>query len=276
MDTLEKPRFTWKKYQFPLKYDVDEWSQNHPSGDTQLLDLADFLTKKGQRGVKLALQKMIYNINPTTGAGSETGVADGSKFFQSLLSALDHDVTYGTLTRTISTDTNTWWQGADPAGPTWTSSSQGTATNISIANLRKWIIPVQYYLEQPQDLYVVMCPTLWNKLRAEMESHQIYQADGESMKYGIQKMWLDGHQIVADPFLEVTPSGVTSTKNWVFLLNMADWELRIHTKRNFLVTDFKWQGENSKGYDYWLARIMLMGNMCCWKPNGSMWLNEVS
>lgn len=277
---LDKPRFRWKYYQMPLKYDVDEYTQNIMAGEEeQLLDLAAFLTRKGQRGIKLALRNMMYNVNPTTRAGSETGVGDTSKFFQSLLSALDHDVTtYGNVSRTLG-GTGGWWCGSDPEGrpDVVSSSSQNTGYSMSIYRLRQWIIPIMEYMENTTDLYIVMCPSLFNKLRQEAEAHGMGKIDQERVRYGITSFVLDdGHRVATDPYLESGYGTSGTTENWVFLLNMADWELRIHTERNFKMTDFKWQGDISNGHDYWLARILLSGNLMCWKPNGSMWLMNVS
>jgi hypothetical protein len=270
--TLEKPRFTMKYFQMPLRYDVDEYLQNVTAGkEEQLLDLAAHLVKKGQRDIKTYLGQKIFN------SGSTTGVADGAEGMQSLVSALDSDVTYGTLSRSLSGGTNDWWQGADPGGlnEVITSSTQGTATNLTISNLRKWITEssVSHNMERQSDLYICMCPTLYNKLRAEMEAKMQYQpATGDIANQGFDKMILDGHQIVSVPYLQTT----STMKTWLFILNMNHWELRFHTKRNFDMTGFKWQGENANGYDYWLARIMVCGNLVCWKPNSSMWLSNVS
>jgi hypothetical protein len=85
-------------------------------------------------------------------------------------------------------------------------------------------------------------------------------------------MNLDGHEVVSVPYLQRS----STTKTWFFILNMNFWELRIHTARNFKMTDFKWQGEQANGFDYYLARILLKGNFVCWKPNSSMWLSNVS
>ena len=168
-DTLAKPRFTWKYAQLPLRYGIDEYTQNILAGsEEQLLDLADHLVEKGHNATRLWLNKKIFN------SGSTTSVADGDTGFQSLLSALNHDATYGTLTRSWSAGTNDYWQGADPAGlnVNTTSSAQDTAYNISISNLRKWITEtdVSHHMKTPADLYICMCPTLFNKLRAEMEA----------------------------------------------------------------------------------------------------------
>jgi hypothetical protein len=280
VDTLEKPRFNFKLLQQPMKYDVDEFLQNHNAGtEEQLLDLASFLVEKSQRGIKLALRNMMYNVNPSGTTGSETGVGASTKYFQSLLSALDHDVTYGGISRTLSTSTNGWWQGSDPSGrpDAITTSTQNTATNLSIANFRKWLIPIEQYTEKMSDLYVVMCPTLWNKLRAELEAKgQHAQLNADKLRFGIHQFEIDGAQIVKDPYLENGYGEANTTENWVFVLNLNDWELRIHKDRNMKQTEFKWQGENSNGHDYWLARILCSGNLINWKPNGSMWLQNVS
>jgi hypothetical protein len=268
--TLDKPRFTWKYAQLPLRYDVDEYTQNILAGnEEQLLDLAAHLVKKGQRATKLWLEKKLFN------SGSTTGVGDNTVTFQSLVSALDSDTTYGTLSRNLSSGIRDWWQGADPADLTQniSSSSQATETNITISNIRKWVTEtdVAHYMEGVDDIYIVMCPTLYNKLRAEMEAKLVYKATGDTQKQGFQKMELDGYTIVSSPYLQTTDT----MKKWVFILNMNDWELRIHSARNFKMTDFKWQGEYANGHDYWLARILISGNFMCWKPNGSMFLSNV-
>jgi len=270
-NTLEKPRFTWKYAQLPLRYGVDEYTQNIlGSTDEQLLDLADHLVQKGHNATRLWLNKKIFNN------GSETGVADGATSFQSIISALDHDTTYGTLSRAFSSGTNDWWQGADPAGlnSVVTSSSQNTAYNISISNLRKWITEtdVSHHMKTPTDLYVCMCPTLFNKLRAEMEARIQYKPSGDIQKQGFNKMELDGHTIVSVPYLQTT----STMQNWVLILNLEYWELRIHSARNFKMTDFEWQGGVTNGHDFWLARILISGNLICWKPNSSLALLNVS
>lgn len=270
-DVLAKPRFTWRYGTLPLRYDVDEYTQNiHAGTEIQLWDLAALLVEKGQDATRLALCKQIFN------SGTTTAVADAGTDFQSLVSALKYDSTYGTLSRSFSAGTNDWWQGADPAGlgSVVTSSSQDTAYNLTVNNLRKWITEsdVAHYMRTPDDLYICMCPTLYNKLRAEMEAKVEYRPAGDTQRQGFNKMWLDGHQIVSVPYLQTS----TTMKTWLFILNMRYWELRIHSLRNFNMTDFKWQGDISNGHDYWLARIMWSGNFVCWKPNSSMFLSAVS
>lgn len=269
--TLEKPRFTRKYAQLPLRYDVDEYTQNiHAGKEEQLLDLAQHLVTKGQRAAKLWLSKSIFN------KASATPATDGGTSFQSLISALNHDTAYGTITRTYGT-TGDYWQGADPAdlnaNIAASGSAQDTATNFTISNLRKWIneSDVGIHMESEDDLYIVCAPVLYNKMIAEMESKVIYKP-AKYQRQGVTKCELDGHQLVSSPYLQMA----SETKEWVFILNMRYFELRMHTLRNFDLTPFKWQGENSNGYDFWLARIMIAGNFMCWKPNSSMWIRNVT
>lgn len=268
---LQKPRFTWRKWQMPLRYDVDEELENMYGGkEIQLLNLARHLVQKGQKDIKLWLSAQIFN------SGSTTPIADGTvTALQSLVSGLDHDTAYGTLTRTFSTSTNDWWQGADPSGLSKdvSTSGQGTAWTLTKANIRKWVneTDVAHYMEGADDIMILMCPTLWNKLAAQLEAHLEYKA-GSKQSQGIRSMIFDGHEIVSVPYLQRS----STTKTWLFILNLRHWELRIHSHRNFKLTDFEWQGKNANGYDYELARILGQGNFVCWKPNSSMWLSNVS
>jgi hypothetical protein len=147
---------------------------------------------------------------------------------------------------------------------------------MTISNLRKWIneTSIAHNMTSPADLQILMSPTNFNKLRAEMESKYLYRPPDKSGKetQKLLKMELDRHTIVSVPYLQTS----TTMQTWVFILNMNDWELRIHSERNFDLTPFVWQGDKTNGYDFWLARIMICGNFICWKPNGSMWLSSVS
>lgn len=271
-ETLAQPIFTWKLMQLPLRYPATWEIQNaHADNDTQVVNLIKFLGEQGQDGIRRKMTAMMYN------SGTTTPATDGGEPFQSLISALNHDTTYGTLSRSFSGGTRDWWQGSDPAGlnQTVTSSSQDASYNISVANLRKWIYEtsVAHWMKDKNDILVVMCPTLFNKLRAEMESKMSYKPTGDTQRQGFNKMLLDGNITIADdPYLQKT----STTKTWLFILNLSDWDMYISTARNFKVTPFEWQGKQTNGVDVYLARILVAGNICCWKCNGSMWLSAVS
>jgi len=269
-ETLAKPRFTWKKGQYPMRYDIDEETQNIGGpNEITLLDLADFLVKKGNKDRRLFLCAKMFN------SASATPVTDGAKTFQSLVSALNHDSTYGTIPRSFSSGTNVYFQGADPAGlnENITSSSQTTAYNLTIANMRKWVneTDVAHFMDSEQDIMFLMCPTLWDKVAAEAESKVLYKP-GLKQKQGIRSCYIDDHEIVSVPYLQRS----STTRKWVFILNLSEWELRIDNSRRWQTTPFKWQGENSNGYDFWLARMMVIGNLVCWKPRSSMFLTNIT
>ena len=282
--TLVKPTWNWKYTQMPLKYGGDVEIQNINAGnEEQLVDLATYLAKKAQRGIKIKLEKMIANGGGTTTTDyNDTGVN-----FQSLIHALKHTTTsenYGALARSGTSGVRNWWQGADQgngadtqllptiAEGTGFTSYQGTATTLSIATLRKLIIPVQHNIQAKKDLMVIACPTLYNKLKAECQAQMIYQGSTETANVGFNKMFIDGHQIVDWDYLEES----STMKTWLFILNLETWELHFNKARNFKMTPFKWAGELPNGMDYYLARILLAGNLICNQPNANLWLSNVS
>ncbi len=270
-NTLGKPKFKWRKSQMPLRYDADEELENFSGdADVQLLNLGKHLTGKGQKDLRRWHATQMFNL------GTTTPVADGDLTeWQSLISALNHDTPYGTLARNFAAGTNDYWQGADPAGllESVSTSSQDVAYNITKGNLAKWIneTDIADSMESPEDLMILVCPTLWNKLRAEMEAHSIYKG-GLKQSQSITSMMFDGHEIVQVPYLQRT----ATTRKWVFILNLKYWELRIHTNRNYKFTGYRWQGDVANGYDYFLGRILMQGNLVSWKPKASMFLSNVS
>jgi hypothetical protein len=87
------------------------------------------------------------------------------------------------------------------------------------------------------------------------------------------KMELDGAiKIVSSTYLQTT----AVMQKWVFILNMEEFELRLSANRNFDMTEFEWQGKHTGGVDYYLARILIAGNLICWKPSSSLWLSNVT
>lgn len=269
---LARPTFKWKKMQVPLEYGVDEQLENVDAmKEEQLLNLAEHLAKKGLRATKLALMKSSWNN------GTETPIeSSDSDSFQSIVSALDFDNTYGGITRTGASGLNNYWQGGmvgavgTPEG-TSISDTNATSYSLSIDQWREWLIPLEHRAEDLSDLVTYMPAVLFNKFRAEAESRILY-GPGDPQQQGFKNMTVDSYKIVAVPYLQET----SITKTWVTIINHADWDLRIHTARDFKMTDFVWQGDVVGGFDKWLARIMVAGNLVCWKPNGSMWLNDVS
>jgi len=275
-DQLVNPSFLWKRFQIPLRYGGETEIQNVNAGrEEQLQDLAKFLVEQGHDATRMHLMRLIFN------QGSVTGQAEGAgeEEFQSIVSALDFDVTYGGITRTGASGVANYWQASQATGTTpnppegsTITDVQGTAATMSLANMRAWRIGAQQFAKTQEDIMYVMCPTLYNKVRAEMESRNTYRPIGDTAKQGFNKMEFDGHSVVSVPYLETT----AVMKKWVFILNLRYWELRINTARNFKVTPFVWQGDRSNGHDYYLARILVAGNFMCWKPNANTMLTNVT
>jgi hypothetical protein len=280
--SLIAPAFGWKKVQLPMKYDGDVEIQNLTANDTeQMVDIGEYIVNKAHRGMKLKLNSMLFNGGACTTA---TGYNDSGKNFQSLIHALLHEDTattgtYGGIARDASAGLRNWYQGACPSqivstvaeGTALTVTAQSTETPLTIANLRKWIIPVQHHMKAKKDIMVIMCPSLFNRLKAECQAQMVYKEDGDTANVGFNKMYIDNHQIVDCDYLETN----AAMKKWVFLLNMDTWEIRINSARNFKQTAFKWCGDLPNGVDYYLARILLAGNCITWNPAANMFLSNV-
>jgi len=272
-----QPSFGWKAATLSLRYGSDVEIMNTFAGSKeQLVAFADDLAQRGQRGMKIKLEKMIFNDGSTT----TTNYGDSGTNFQSLVNALKHDDTYGGITRTLSSGTANYWQGADPefnpattaAGTSPGTSSQSTAYNFTIANLRNWLIQIGMHVDSMSDIEVYTSPVLFNKMKAEAEAKGVYEPGKNKMDVGFRDMTVDGYRIVQVPRLQTS----ATMKKWVFITNMAKWELRIHPQRDFMMTDFKHQAEVINGVDQYLARIFLAGNLVTWQPNASMFLSNVS
>lgn len=261
---LDTPYFHWKYSQTPSVYDVEEELQNAGGVGTAPVKFVKFLTRKAHRAARLALYKQMYGI------GTSGTDADHDADFQSVRDALTHDATYGHLTR-ATTVTNKWWQGAS-IGETY--ADQGDTFTASINTFRRARSAIGVYVEQPADLLCVVGSTIFLNLQSEVEARHIYNRDGSVLaKYGFNTLMLDGVEVVEDPWLR--NSLQTNAHKWFFIFNINDWELRIHPRRSFKFTGYTWQGDKADGYDEWLARIMLAGNLVCWKPNGSIYLSAV-
>jgi len=142
----------------------------------------------------------------------------------------------------------------------------------TIANLRACIINVQHSIENKDDLMVVVCPTLFNQFKAECQAQMMYQGATDTAKVGFQKMFIDGHQIADWDYLETS----STMKVWMFLLNLETWELHFNKARNFRMLPFKYAGELPDGHDFYLSRILLAGNLCCWQPDANMLKRNMS
>lgn len=277
--SLALASFNWKYVQLPIKYGGDVEVQNVNAGkEEQLVNLAEYLSKKAMRGIRIKLEKMIANAGSTT----TTDYNDTGKNFNSMVHALKHVTTaeaYGNLSRGMTAGTRNWWQGQDSttivqsvAEGTTVSSVQGTAMALTLAQWRACVINTQHSIERKADLMTVVCPTLFNQLKAELTASMMYQGAKDTAEVGFQKMYIDGHQIADWDYLETS----STMKAWMFLLNLETWELHFNKARNFRMLPFKYAGELPDGQDFYLSRILLAGNLCCFQPDANMLKTNMS
>jgi len=266
--TMTKPWFSRKRFQLPLKYTVDEWEANVGSGggEEQVINFARYLVEKGQRGARLYMYKKMFHVSTT----------DAGAYFQSIPQALDHSVTYGHTTRTATT-VNAWWQGVSLAD---TFTDQDTAVAASINTVRNLASKCSIYGSDKRDMMLLVGPTVFLNLKSQVDASNITTNPGEMVKYGFESFTIDSIEVVRDDFLDAgvlsAETSPTTPTTWMFLLNVYDWELRLHPQRQITLTPFKYQGENEDATDSWLARIMASGNLVCWHPRGNGWLSNVS
>lgn len=269
-DFLDSASFKWKKFQVPIEYDEEEESEARGGTDVSPVDLVEVKVRKGLRAAKIKLYKMMYDKPSAT--------SDTDKGFQGLADALKHDYTYGGLTR-ATTVTNSWWQGASIAG---SFADNGTAYTASIATFRNAFNAISINVEKVTDALAVCGSVIFERLRSQIEASGLNTNLGKTPlgKYGFTAIEIDGIEVVRDPFLDKKVWGAGAnedTSKWFFMLNKPDWELRLFPGRDLSVmTPFKHQGENINGYDKYLARVYVKGNLVCWKPNGSIWLSNVA
>lgn len=256
-----KPSWGWKYFQVPVEYGVEEEVQNTGGAETAPVDVVQGLVTAAHDGARRHLCSMAYST--TSGAASEGGAA-----FQSIVAALDHDATYGTLSR-ATTVTSRFWQSASRSNG---FADQDTARSPSIANFRSGKAAAKRYVRPNSKLYCFVGESLFQEYQAQADLHNIYTTQGSKlMKYGFETLMIDGVEVVCDSWL--TDNGRTSDQ---FLLNPETWELRISPKRNFRLTGFKWLGEQNNGPDKYLARVLAAGNLVCWQPNGNLWDSAVA
>jgi hypothetical protein len=253
----ETVEFEMKYIQVPIEYTVEHRLQAR-EGDGVVIDHIGGLVRSGQNGVKLRIRTSLWETASNT---SDTDVG-----FQGIPDALDSNdsQTYGTIARNTA---NTWWNGAD-------DDNCDTTTEPTIENFREFQEKVLQDTEfdSPQDMMAFCSSATFRALQAAVEAHHGYPPPGVMAKFGFSSMMIDGIEIVVDPHLNKN----STDKKKFALLHLPDWYVKLSPERSFKLTDFRWQGEVANGYDKWLARALVAGNICCLKPNGSLYRAEMN
>ena len=223
-----------------------------------------FLVRKGQRAARLKQLSSMYDTGSAT--------CDSDAGFHGILDALTHDVTYGGKSR-ADTTTNAWAQGAS-VDQTYTD--QATAISPSVDNFRQMVDAIEMHSEGQDELLGLCGPSNFRRLKSQLEAQRIYEP-GPLCDYGFSSMKIDDIEVVKEPWLENSQynSGYATTKKYFFILNVMDFEYRIHPDRFFKMPPFVWQGNFPGGRDEWLTRILLAGDLVCWRPAGSVFRSDV-
>jgi hypothetical protein len=272
-EVTDSAYFRRKHCQLPIVLDFEEDLENayETEDHTQLHNLAKFIVKKAQEGMRLHLRNLIY------GAATDT-----DNQIQGLNSALVVDSTYGTLARTRASSIRDWWQPGDNG---YTTGTQATATSISLTLLRNVCDPLQDLESGSGKLVWIMGPTLFLALcsEAEARSAKIERDPRGLAKFGIEEIEVVGQRIIKDPFLRskynaklgLTSGAASALERRVYGLNIPDWYFLIHPARNFKMLPFFDQAQIAGGADFKLARIQLSGNVICKHPNRSIYFSNM-
>ena len=253
----ETVEFEMKYIQVPIEYTVEHRLQAR-EGDGAVIDHIGGLVSTGQNAVKLRIRTSLWE---TASTSSDTDVG-----FQGIPDALDSTAcaTYGTVARNTS---NTWFNGADQSGVS-------TADEPTIEKFREYQEQILQYsdFDSPQDVMCFTSSKIFRALQAAVEAHHGYPAPGKMAKFGFSSMMIDNIEVVVDPHL----NKVSADNKKFAMLHLPDWSVKISPERSFKLTDFRWQGEVANGYDKWLARALVAGNICCIKPNGSLYRDAIN
>jgi hypothetical protein len=185
-----------------------------------------------------------------------------------MVQALTHDATYGTVTRTISTSTNTWAQGASITGAYTDNATPYTA---NIANFRLALHKLsEAGVEKPSDVVCVVGPVLFDVFRSLAESKIPQQLPKNSVaRYGFDSVYIDGVEIICDYML--TAAKLSGNASKIFFLNLPKWTLELHPDRNFEMEPFTPQGNIIGGRDIRLSHVKVAGNFYCTQPASSLY-----
>jgi len=267
---LDRFVFEQKRAQLPISYDAGEDLFNN-GGPNALVDLGRQRAEDAFEGTHIGVYKQFYGS-----AGTDTGTD-----FNSVIQALTHDTaseTYGNVTRNYGTSVNDWAQGADLNDFASDASSQATSYQISIYLIRRCAMKMREHAKAGASLMFVVGPDLYLKLKMELDASVKYEAGPMNLDYGFESFTIDKNiEIVNDYFLTAKNLPAETTPNkWLIGFNADDWQFVVHPKRAFLRTTPKWQGDVPNGTDSYLGRVMLVGNLVCWRPSGSILLTNVS
>lgn len=271
---LAAPWWGIKRQQIPIVRTLEEELNNNAVD--QPIDLAKAIVDASQKGLRTSLAAQMYGfdlLNATVyDSTDDDGTTRASLFIQSMRQALSHTLTYGHQPRTTTAD-KVVWAGGSIAG---SFSDSGTAYSASIKTFRDCIDTVMQYASGPSDLMAICGKEIFRAIQsqAEAKGSGVVVKTGDTAKYGYEYIEIDGVMLVKDLFLNETRC--TGASTMFFMLNMPDWEFRMHPLGDMTISPFVFQGDRSDSVYEWLARAYLFGNLVCYKPNGSIYLSNMA
>ena len=269
MDTLDSAVFTLRHTQLPIELSLDE-ELGSEKGDasTVLENLAKLRGEKALRGARLGLWRMIMGgALDSTAALASSDKRATNKAFQSVVQALTHDLQYGHITRTISTSTNTFWQGGSISGA---YNDIATARVASISTVRSMVDAVDALWDSGSDGALFVGPPLFRALQSQVEAGiHSHSRPGEMVKYGHESFMIGDTEVVKDRFM--TNAYRTGADTMAILLNAKNARLWFHPENYFRVTPFADQAAIEGGLPKKLARCYVSGNFFLTVPGSSVY-----
>lgn len=243
--------------QTPMKYDVRDEVENN--GALATINTISAEVDSAQTGQIYTLSRNAFGLY-----GSDSTITNPtSKEPLSLNAALTHDITiggrldYGGITRSTQTD---FWNGVSGDGDTITDAT--TQVGVSYAQWDHMVDSCLKHGGKRNRLMAIAGSKLFHKWKSLVRAKEnSLDTSGELFKVGFASFSIDNVEIVLDD---------NCPADTFYMLDMDTWQWYISSKRNFKVTDFKWQGDMNDGIDEYLGRVLLSHTgMFCNKPRNN-------
>jgi len=243
--------------QTPIKYDVEDFTENN--GEAVTVETIGAEVEAAQLGQIYTLSQFGYGIYDGSTVTTPT-----AKQPMSINAALTYDSTnnrggvanYGGITRSA--------QGDIFSGVAGTSASNTvqTATGVTYAQWDYMVDSCLKHGAKRGSLLAVCGSALYLKWKALVRAKESgLSAPSDMFKVGFAAFSIDNVDIVLDD---------NCPANTFYMLDMDSWQWYISAKRNFLVTDFEWQGRQNDGIDEYLSRVLLAHTgLVCSKPRNN-------
>jgi hypothetical protein len=249
-DKRTSAKFPWANTQTPIKYDVDDFTNNN--GEEEIVDTIEAEVMGAQEGQADQLSDVFFRTSAAL-TGEPLGIMSALSYNTSLGGI----AAYGGITRDADNDPVAFVNSGTAPVTWWGGWVYTTAVSPTLANFRLLCNACKTKRTKQGDYIAITTPKIFERYRSLLDARKELDESGDMVDAGFQSMKVDGIEIVLDD---------NCPANHFFMLNTTTWEWRINPKRNFKMTNFVWQGDMNDGVDEWLARIMIRHNLVCRKP----------